>query len=46
MTRGRIHVVRVPGDHLTLMEEPYVAHVAGTVAELIRTDLVRTGRER
>nr|WP_202511474.1 non-ribosomal peptide synthetase [Streptomyces sp. SID3343] len=45
MTSGRIHVVRVPGDHLTIMEEPYVAHVAGTVADLIRTDFARTGRE-
>ncbi|WP_055591616.1 amino acid adenylation domain-containing protein [Streptomyces hirsutus] len=45
MTSGRIHVVRAPGDHLTIMEEPYVAHVAATAADLIRTDLARTGRE-
>ncbi|MFF4426424.1 amino acid adenylation domain-containing protein [Streptomyces sp. NPDC001549] len=45
MTNGRIHVVGVPGDHLTIMEEPHVAHVAATVAELIRTDSTPTGRE-
>ncbi|MFE0040226.1 amino acid adenylation domain-containing protein [Streptomyces sp. NPDC059015] len=45
MTSGRIQVVRVPGDHLTIMEEPQVAHLAHTVAELISTDFTRTGRE-
>ncbi|MER5436373.1 amino acid adenylation domain-containing protein [Streptomyces sp. NPDC002588] len=45
MTSGRIQLVRVPGDHLTIMEEPYVAHVGATVADLIRTDFARTGRE-
>ncbi|MEU7134900.1 amino acid adenylation domain-containing protein [Streptomyces sp. NPDC046261] len=35
MTSGRLHVVDVPGDHLTIMEEPYVEHVARTVAELL-----------
>ncbi|MEU6539777.1 amino acid adenylation domain-containing protein [Streptomyces sp. NPDC047000] len=44
MTGGRIHVVTVPGDHLTLMEEPNVAHLADTVARLISTDTgTRTG---
>ncbi|MFE0191075.1 amino acid adenylation domain-containing protein [Streptomyces sp. NPDC058989] len=38
MTGGPINVVSVPGDHLTIMEEPYVEHVAKTVADLIRTD--------
>ncbi|MFE3646719.1 amino acid adenylation domain-containing protein [Streptomyces sp. NPDC059152] len=37
MTDGPLHVVDVPGDHLTIMEEPYVQHVAKTVADLIRT---------
>ncbi|MFJ4693897.1 amino acid adenylation domain-containing protein [Streptomyces sp. NPDC088766] len=45
MTSGRIDIVRVPGDHLTIMEEPYVAHVAATVAELIGAGPARTGRE-
>ncbi|MFE0042685.1 amino acid adenylation domain-containing protein [Streptomyces albireticuli] len=37
MTSGLLRVVDVPGDHLTIMEEPYVEHVARTVAELIGT---------
>ncbi|WEB38186.1 amino acid adenylation domain-containing protein [Streptomyces yunnanensis] len=37
MTDGPLHVVGVPGDHLTIMEEPHVHHVAKTVADLIRT---------
>ncbi|MEU9076961.1 amino acid adenylation domain-containing protein [Kitasatospora sp. NPDC048538] len=44
MTGGRIHVVGVPGDHLTIMEEPHVAHVARSVADLLRTDAVPTAR--
>lgn len=35
MTDGPLQVIDVPGDHLTIMEEPYVAHVAKTVADLI-----------
>ena len=45
MSSGRIQIIHVPGDHLTIMEEPHVAHLAGTVAELISTDFARTGRE-
>ncbi|MFG2915133.1 amino acid adenylation domain-containing protein [Kitasatospora sp. NPDC048298] len=52
MTGGRIDVVNVPGDHLTMMEEPHVANLAGTVAKLTGTvagptgtDSARTGRE-
>ncbi|MBQ0971858.1 amino acid adenylation domain-containing protein [Streptomyces sp. RK31] len=45
MTSGRIQLVHAPGDHLTIMEEPYVAHVAGTVADRIRTDVVPTDRK-
>ncbi|ARZ71697.1 peptide synthetase [Streptomyces albireticuli] len=37
MTSGLLRVVDVAGDHLTIMEEPYVEHVARTVAELIGT---------
>ncbi|MEV7770196.1 amino acid adenylation domain-containing protein [Kitasatospora sp. NPDC086791] len=44
MTSGRIHVVGVPGDHLTIMEEPNVAHLAGAVVDLLRTDAVPTAR--
>ncbi|KOG33841.1 MULTISPECIES: amino acid adenylation domain-containing protein [Streptomyces] len=44
MTSGRIQLIHVPGDHLTIMEEPHVAHVAGTVADLIRTGPARTDR--
>lgn len=35
VTEGRIRTVRVPGDHLTMMEEPHVARLADTLAELI-----------
>ncbi|HEV2639099.1 MAG TPA: amino acid adenylation domain-containing protein [Actinocrinis sp.] len=45
LTSGRIDVVDVPGDHLTIMEEPHVAHVARTVADLVRTGPARTGPE-
>ncbi|MEW1656697.1 amino acid adenylation domain-containing protein [Streptomyces sp. NPDC093707] len=38
MTGGPVQVIGVPGDHLTIMEEPHVAHVARTVADLISTD--------
>lgn len=46
MTRGRVHVIDVPGDHLTIMEEPYVEHVARTVADLITNGPAGTGKER
>nr|APD71691.1 non-ribosomal peptide synthetase 3 [Streptomyces sp.] len=35
MTDGPLQVIGVPGDHLTIMEEPYVEHMARTVADLI-----------
>ncbi|MEU9120996.1 amino acid adenylation domain-containing protein [Streptomyces sp. NPDC048506] len=35
MTDGPLQVIGVPGDHLTIMEEPYVEHVARTVADLL-----------
>ncbi|MGW7329069.1 amino acid adenylation domain-containing protein [Streptomyces sp. NPDC054840] len=35
VTGGRIRTVQVPGDHLTMMEEPHVARLASTLAELI-----------
>ncbi|MGI5532582.1 amino acid adenylation domain-containing protein [Streptomyces syringium] len=34
VTTGAVQVVTVPGDHLTLMEEPHVADVARAIAEL------------
>ncbi|MFD4258366.1 amino acid adenylation domain-containing protein [Streptomyces sp. NPDC058534] len=34
-TSGRLTVVDVPGDHLTIMEEPHIAHVVRVVNELI-----------
>ncbi|MFE6054165.1 amino acid adenylation domain-containing protein [Kitasatospora sp. NPDC056446] len=37
MTTGAVDVIAVPGDHLTLMEEPHVREVAGIVAALART---------
>ncbi|WP_432125503.1 amino acid adenylation domain-containing protein [Streptomyces sp. bgisy082] len=35
VTGGRIRTVRAPGDHLTMMEEPHVARLASTLAELV-----------
>ncbi|MEV7671653.1 amino acid adenylation domain-containing protein [Streptomyces sp. NPDC088752] len=34
-TSGVLDVVDVPGDHLTIMEEPHVGHMVRTVVELI-----------
>ncbi|MEU4776032.1 amino acid adenylation domain-containing protein [Micromonospora sp. NPDC023644] len=34
-TSGRIDVIDVPGNHLVLMEEPYVAEVARRIAEAL-----------
>lgn len=45
MTSGQIRIIRVAGDHLTIMEDPHVAHLAATVAELIGASFARTGRE-
>ncbi|MGK5628543.1 amino acid adenylation domain-containing protein [Streptomyces sp. URMC 123] len=38
MTCGRLEVIGVPGDHLTIMEEPYVEYVAKTVADVIQRE--------
>ncbi|MGW0936882.1 amino acid adenylation domain-containing protein [Streptomyces sp. NPDC002666] len=38
MTTGRVEVIQVPGDHLSLMEEPHVAEVAHIVGELAWTE--------
>ncbi|GAA2424282.1 amino acid adenylation domain-containing protein [Streptomyces glaucus] len=46
MTSGTVDVVPVPGDHLTLMEEPHVRDVARTVARLVRTDRPHPGPSR
>ncbi|MEV0322488.1 amino acid adenylation domain-containing protein [Streptomyces sp. NPDC050658] len=35
MTSGTLKVVEVPGDHLTIMEEPYVARMAREVVQWI-----------
>ncbi|MFE9457115.1 amino acid adenylation domain-containing protein [Streptomyces californicus] len=34
-TSGELDVVLVPGDHLTIMEEPHIGHMVRTVDELI-----------
>ncbi|MCW5253458.1 amino acid adenylation domain-containing protein [Streptomyces sp. SHP 1-2] len=34
-TSGELTVIDVPGDHLTIMEEPHIAHVVRVVTELI-----------
>ncbi|MFD5765410.1 amino acid adenylation domain-containing protein [Streptomyces sp. NPDC127049] len=34
-TSGELTVVDVPGDHLTIMEDPHIAHVVQVVTELI-----------
>ncbi|MFJ4823538.1 amino acid adenylation domain-containing protein [Streptomyces bacillaris] len=34
-TSGKLDVVLVPGDHLTIMEEPHIGHMVRTVDELI-----------
>lgn len=39
MTSGRIEVTGVPGNHLSMMEEPRVARLARTVAGLVRNPL-------
>jgi thioesterase domain-containing protein len=46
VTTGRIQVVGIPGDHLSIMEEPGVAHVAKTIADLLHpsTHLQRENR--
>jgi len=36
LTNGHLEVVGVPGDHLSIMEEPQVGHVARTVSALLR----------
>jgi thioesterase domain-containing protein len=33
MTSGALEIVTVPGDHLTIMEEPYVARMVGDIIE-------------
>ncbi|RGA06681.1 non-ribosomal peptide synthetase [Microbispora triticiradicis] len=41
LTTGRVEVVAVPGDHLQVVEEPYVKHVAAALAALTRPDQER-----
>jgi amino acid adenylation domain-containing protein len=35
LTTGRVEVIDVPGDHLVLMEEPYVAEVARQITHVL-----------
>ncbi|MFF3334543.1 amino acid adenylation domain-containing protein [Streptomyces sp. NPDC002888] len=35
LTGRQVEVIQVPGDHLSIMKEPYVEHVAKTVGELL-----------
>lgn len=46
VTTGRIQVIGIPGDHLSIMEEPGVAHVAKTMADILHrsTHLRRENR--
>ncbi|MEU1305658.1 amino acid adenylation domain-containing protein [Streptomyces shenzhenensis] len=48
LTGRRVEVVQVPGDHLSIMKEPYVEHVARTVGDLIsrRPDAAATDSAR
>ncbi|MFF7023207.1 amino acid adenylation domain-containing protein [Streptomyces klenkii] len=46
VTTGVVHVVPVPGDHLTIMEEPHVADVARAIAELTDTVTAPSGPTR
>ncbi|WP_051854693.1 non-ribosomal peptide synthetase [Streptomyces sp. NRRL B-1347] len=46
ITSGLLRVIDVPGDHLTLMEEPNVHHTAKTVTDLLTSrsaDATRAG---
>ncbi|MFJ2768942.1 amino acid adenylation domain-containing protein [Streptomyces sp. NPDC087300] len=46
MTTGHVKVVHVPGDHLSIMEEPHVADVAAAVAELAESSTAEKGQRR
>ncbi|QEU90696.1 amino acid adenylation domain-containing protein [Streptomyces kanamyceticus] len=46
MTTGHVKVVHVPGDHLSIMEEPHVADVAAAVAELAESGTAEKGKRR
>ncbi|MFE0173444.1 amino acid adenylation domain-containing protein [Streptomyces sp. NPDC059002] len=46
MTTGHVKVVHVPGDHLSIMEEPHVADVAAAVAELAEPSTAEKGHRR
>ncbi|MEV1051061.1 hypothetical protein [Streptomyces sp. NPDC049887] len=43
-TSGRVHVVHATGDRSTITEEPYMADVAGTVAEPSRAAFTHAGQ--
>jgi len=46
MTTGHIEVVDVDGDHLVLLDEPYVAEIAGTIDRILRSNLLGTATDR
>ncbi|HTZ44781.1 MAG TPA: amino acid adenylation domain-containing protein [Jatrophihabitans sp.] len=46
MTTGHIDVVDVDGDHLVLMDEPYVAGIADTIDRIVRSDTLGTATDR
>ncbi|MFF9180561.1 amino acid adenylation domain-containing protein [Streptomyces misionensis] len=35
MTRGRLHTVHVPGDHLSIVEDPHVKHTADVIGRIL-----------
>ncbi|MFE2940693.1 amino acid adenylation domain-containing protein [Streptomyces sp. NPDC059255] len=42
-TTGRIEVIDVPGDHLQIVEEPYVKYVAEQITQLVAAALPNAG---
>ncbi|MFF2044407.1 amino acid adenylation domain-containing protein [Kitasatospora sp. NPDC058170] len=38
LTTGRIETVSVPGDHIQVVEEPYVQDIAAAITAVLRTD--------
>lgn len=46
MTTGHIEVVDVDGDHLVLLDEPYVAGIADTIDRILRSNPSGTATDR
>ncbi|MFI9328903.1 amino acid adenylation domain-containing protein [Kitasatospora sp. NPDC052868] len=38
LTTGRIETIAVPGDHIQVVEEPYVQDIAAAITAVLRTD--------